>query len=188
MMRAVKIAGLLFALTVLTGADAQQTEGQMVPNIPVVQPAPQQPLPFSHKLHVENEVACELCHVNPDPGNHMTFPATETCMGCHEMVATDKPAIKKLTEMAKTGTTIPWVRVYQVTPGVTWTHRKHLDAGLQCVNCHGDVGKQEQMTQITSVTAMGACLGCHAEMDVSTVCHTCHAWPSRELLGLKSPH
>jgi len=37
----------------------------------------------------------------------------------------------KLGEFAKSNQPIPWVRVYQVTAGVTWTHRAHLQAGMQ---------------------------------------------------------
>ena len=40
---------------------------------------PKQPLPFSHRLHVAQGLKCEGCHVNPDPGEQMTFPATAKC-------------------------------------------------------------------------------------------------------------
>jgi hypothetical protein len=86
----------------------------------------------------------------------------------------------KLSEYAESGRPVPWVRVYQVTPGVTWTHRKHLQAGLQCMNCHGDVGQLERMSQTSAVTSMASCISCHQSHNASTVCETCHAWPARE--------
>jgi hypothetical protein len=141
-------------------------------------PAPTQPIPFSHKLHVMQGLRCQTCHTNPDPGNQMTFPATSACMMCHTTVAKDRPAIIKLADSAKSTQPIPWVRVYQVTPGVTWTHRAHLQAGMQCTMCHGDVAQVDAMAQNTSVTAMGSCIGCHQAHNAPTTCSTCHAWPS----------
>jgi cytochrome c7-like protein len=120
---------------------------------------------------------CTNCHTNPEPGNLMTFPATAKCMGCHRTVATNKPAIQKLATYAKSGETIPWVRVYKVLPGVNWTHRKHLEAGMQCQMCHGQVQEIERMSEVTSVTTMGVCLNCHKEHGAPTVCSTCHSWP-----------
>ena len=108
----------------------------------------------------------------------MTFPATSVCMQCHEVVATNKPAIQKLTEFAKSGQAVPWVRVYEVTPGVSWAHRTHLQAGMRCVICHGDVSKLDALTQATAVTSMASCIGCHQAHNAGTTCHTCHSWPA----------
>jgi Cytochrome c7 and related cytochrome c len=142
--------------------------------------APEQPLPFSHKTHVSRGVQCRLCHTNPEPGNQMTFPAVATCMGCHKTIATDRPAIRTLAGFAQSGQAIPWVRVYQVTKGVTWTHRKHLEAGLQCGNCHGPVGEMEKMAMTTAVTTMGNCISCHQSHNAPSTCQTCHAWPAEK--------
>jgi hypothetical protein len=99
-------------------------------------------------------------------------------MTCHVTVAKDRPAIVKLAEFAKSNQPIPWARVYQVTAGVTWTHRAHLQGGMQCIMCHGDVPQLDAMAQNTSVTAMGSCISCHQAHNAPTVCATCHAWPS----------
>jgi Cytochrome c7 and related cytochrome c len=141
-------------------------------------PAAEQPLPYSHKTHVGLGLSCQLCHVNPAPGKEMTFPATSTCMNCHASVATDRPAIKKLTQYAQSKETIPWVRVYRVLPGVTWTHRKHLQAGAQCETCHGAVGELQAMSETTAVSAMATCIGCHQARGASAACAVCHAWPA----------
>ena len=141
-------------------------------------PAPAQPLPYSHKTHLAVGLQCKLCHTNPDPGKLMTFPATAVCMTCHTTVGKDKPAIKQLAGFAKSGKPIPWVRVYAITPGVTWTHRKHVDAGLKCDTCHGQVAQMEAMSQTTSVTSMGVCITCHEQNKAATTCQTCHVWPA----------
>src|SRR5262245_55648062 len=58
---------------------------------------PKQPLPFSHKLHVAQGLKCQGCHVNPDPGEQMTFPVTAKCMPCHYEFAADISSTKELT-------------------------------------------------------------------------------------------
>lgn len=141
-------------------------------------PAPVQPLPFSHKTHVGMGVQCQTCHTNPGAGNQMTFPATATCMSCHTSIATDRPATVKLTEFAQSNQAIPWVRVYEILPGVTWTHRRHLQAGMQCETCHGAVGELDAMAEVTAVTGMATCISCHEERKASSACATCHAWPA----------
>ena len=99
-------------------------------------------------------------------------------MSCHSTVATKKPSIQKLASFAKSGQPIPWVRVYTVTAGVNWTHRKHLDAGVKCETCHGAVADMAAMSLATSVTSMGTCINCHKLHNAPTVCQTCHAWPA----------
>lgn len=156
---------------------ASPTAGMDVPDNPSPHPAPEQPIPYSHKTHLALGLQCSGCHTNPEPGKLMTFPATSTCMACHQAIATDKPAIQKLASYAKSGEPIPWVRVYRVLPGVTWTHRKHLDAGIKCEICHGQVAEMQMMSEATSTTTMGVCLHCHTLHNAPTVCSTCHIWP-----------
>lgn len=161
---------------------AQQAAGatdvkQEVPDNPVPHEPPDQPIPYSHEVHLALGLPCANCHANPDPGNLMTFPATAKCMACHHSIATNKPSIKKLASYSKSGEAIPWVRVYKVLPGVTWTHRKHLEAGMKCQACHGQVAAMDRMSEATSVTTMGVCLNCHKEHGAPTVCSTCHSWP-----------
>jgi len=139
---------------------------------------PTQPIPYSHQTHLALGLECSMCHTNPEPGNLMTFPETSTCMSCHDTVATKKPSIQKLTSYAKSGEPIPWVRVYAVTPGVNWTHRKHLAAGIKCETCHGQVAEMAAMSQATSVTSMGVCISCHKLHGAPTACQTCHSWPA----------
>lgn len=173
------VVGLLALATTAYGR-AQQPSASTTLSVPrnvAPHPAPAQPLPFSHKTHVSRGLQCRTCHVNPDPGALMTFPAMETCMGCHRHVAADRPTIMKLAEMARANQPIPWVRVYSVLAGVTWSHRPHLKAGVQCVQCHGNVAELESMAKTTAVTAMASCVGCHQARKASTACATCHRWP-----------
>ncbi|HQU67642.1 MAG TPA: cytochrome c3 family protein [Albidovulum sp.] len=150
---------------------------------PVPPPAPDQPLPYSHKWHVGTlGVDCSTCHVNPDPGAQMTLPETGICMTCHDQAGVDKPSIQTLTDYNARGEEIPWKRVYRLLPGVTWSHRTHLDAGVDCTTCHGAVPELDQMQMLTSVPAMATCMSCHAAHEVKTTCITCHAWPQDSML------
>ena len=61
-------------------------------------------------------------------------------------------------------------------PGVaTWhvTHRRHLQADVDCQVCHGQVQQMESAVQVAPLT-MGWCVTCHEEREVSKDCLLCH--------------
>jgi hypothetical protein len=155
----------------LTGTIAIRAQAPITPPVP----GPEQPIPYSHKTHVSRGLECRMCHVNPDDGKLMTFPATATCMGCHKTIAADRPAIQKLTALAASGTPIPWVRVYQMPDYVYWKHGTHLKAGVTCVECHGAVGEHDVTTRETNVSTMIGCVDCHNKKQAFTDCGDCHA-------------
>ena len=165
-------------------AGLSQTARTMVPDNPSEHPAPTQPIPYSHKKHLAFGLECKMCHTNPEPGKLTTFPETGRCMQCHATVAKDKPTIRKLANYAKSKQVIPWVRVYIVLPGVAWSHRPHLQAGVACETCHGQVREMEQMSEVTSVTTMYVCLNCHEMNHAKTACDTCHkSWSGGKFIG-----
>ena len=168
----VPILAVLLGLCAVAGA--QQAGKQMVPDNPSPHPAPEQPIPYSHKQHLAFSLPCKQCHTNPDPGKLMTFPETSVCMQCHATIAKEKPSIQKLASYASSKEPIPWVRVYKVLPGIAWSHRAHLDAGVKCETCHGAVKDMATMSEVTSVTTMYACLNCHEVNHASASCDTCH--------------
>jgi hypothetical protein len=182
-MRKTRIVAITMAILALLSigifgqTKSSQIAKQEVPDNPLA-PAPStQPIPYSHKTHLALSLNCGYCHTNPNSGALMTFPSTTICMKCHAGIATNKPAIQKLAEFDKTGTSIPWVRVYTVRPGLRWSHRIHLDAGKKCIACHGDVAKLDRMAETTSTTTMYSCLSCHQKNQAKTSCDTCHQWP-----------
>ena len=185
----VRMAGFAFALLAAAllldapNAKAKQSAAtanatKEVPDNLAEHTPPAQPVTYSHQSHLALGLECSFCHTNPEPGNLMTFPPTSTCMSCHTTVAAKKPSIQKLASLAKSGQPIPWARVYTLTVGVNWTHRKHLEAGIKCETCHGQVADMAVMSQSTSVTSMGVCINCHKLHAAPTVCQTCHLWPS----------
>ena len=174
------IASTLTAFLFLAGgltaqqAAPPQAMKQMVPYNPSEHAPPVQPIPYSHKKHLSLGLDCKDCHTNLEPGTLMTFPETGKCMLCHVTVAKNKPSIQKLAEYAKSKRVIPWVRVYSVLPGVAWNHRAHLEAGIKCETCHGQVRQMEAMSEVTSVTTMYSCLNCHEMNQAKSACDTCH--------------
>ncbi len=179
---------LLLACLFVAPGNAQQSDAGAdfaVPENLASHPAPVQPLPFSHKTHMAVGLVCQMCHTNPEPGSLMTYPPTETCMSCHAAIQTDKPAIVNLQKYAESGNKIPWVRVYAVTPGVSWSHRAHLESGAQCETCHGDISQVEAVSESKATLAMATCISCHEARGAKTECVTCHAWPTDQMLKLE---
>ncbi|HEY4980109.1 MAG TPA: cytochrome c3 family protein [Candidatus Acidoferrum sp.] len=171
-----RISLLLLAMFFCFGAiaQAQKAVKLMVPDNPGPHAAPEQPLPYSHKQHLAMGLECKECHRNPEPGNLMTLPETAKCMQCHVTIAKDKPAIMKLATFANSKEPIPWVRVYQVLPGIAWSHRPHLAKGVKCETCHGNTREMTAVAEVTSVTSMYGCLNCHEMNHAKASCDTCH--------------
>jgi hypothetical protein len=135
---------------------------------------PQQPINFPHTVHVQQlGMNCLYCHYtankSPDPG----LPAVGTCMGCHTIIGAQRPAIpgvrakpytsteiQKLVNYSKAGLPIPWVRIHKVPEYVHFPHMRHVNAGVTCQTCHGQVQKMPQVYQYSSLN-MGWCVSCH---------------------------
>ncbi len=138
--------------------------------------APPQYIAFSHKQHVGDlKLDCQYCHSGVTRGRHAGVPPMETCLGCHKNVATDKPEIKKLLEVAekgsyeengvtKEGGVIHWNRVHRLPDHVYFTHEWHVKAGVACRTCHGPVEEMTTMRQFSDLT-MGWCLDCHRKSN-----------------------
>ena len=187
---ALGLATILFGgsrLALQAQSAKSQDYSQDVHNTPVPLPAPEQPLPYSHKAHLALGLECTLCHTNPDRGRMMTFPNTSTCMKCHASFGQNRPSIQKLAAYDKSKTEVPWVRVYTLLPGVNWSHRRHLDAGMKCEMCHGDVSQMSVMTNVKSVTTMVGCLDCHKLHNAKTTCTTCHSAWAPDMVVAKKP-
>jgi hypothetical protein len=137
--------------------------------------APAQPLPYSHRQHLELELLeCADCHVQPDGGPKMTFPDSATCMSCHATQPATTASLKKLVTLAASSTPIPWVRVYRLPEYVYWDHASHLSAGLTCANCHGAVEQNDAMRQETNVATKVGCVTCHETRQAPSDCGDCH--------------
>jgi hypothetical protein len=126
--------------------------------------APEQPIPFSHKLHAgTHKIDCKYCHLGVEKSRHHTVPPVNVCMNCHSVVKTDSPWIQKIKEHYDTGKPIEWVRVHELPDFVFFNHKPHVGVGISCETCHGDVKGMERVYQASPLT-MGWCLDCHRGM------------------------
>jgi Cytochrome c7 and related cytochrome c len=136
---------------------------------------PVQPIAYTHKVHLANGLQCINCHVGVDQGPDARIPSVNFCMTCHQVIATDKPEIKKLAAYEARGEDIPWQRVYGFEPSahVKFNHAPHIRAGVDCSTCHGDMTKATVAERTVNHT-MGFCVTCHVQKSASTDCVTCH--------------
>ena len=147
--------------------------------------APIQPIAFSHKLHAGTmKIDCKYCHTGAASSPTASLPAVSICMNCHTVARKNKPEIIKLTQYYEQGIALPWKRVHRIPDYAYFNHSVHVNRGIQCSNCHGDVEHMDVMTQVSEFT-MGACLSCHrsAHENLKNIpgikngpenCATCH--------------
>src|SRR5580658_5659825 len=105
---------------------------------------PAQPIAFTHTIHLLSGMQCVTCHVGVDQGPEAQIPNVTVCMTCHMAIDTDNSEIKKIAAYQARGEAIPWVRVYNYSDSahVMFNHAPHIRAGVDCVQCHGDMTKQ----------------------------------------------
>jgi c(7)-type cytochrome triheme protein len=139
---------------------------------------PGQPMSFSHRAHAEAGVQCLYCHTQAPRSTIAGIPSVERCMGCHKIIATEDEAVQQLAGYWERSEAIPWTPINDQPDFVYFSHQPHLEAGLNCETCHGNVGAMDQ-TRPTLRMDMGWCLGCHTEQEPEHVarlvdCVTCH--------------
>lgn len=102
--------------------------------------APTQPIAFPHDRHVQIDgISCEYCHSAARHSIHGGVPETQVCMGCHRQVLKNSPEIKLLTLYHEAGQAPPWQKVHDLPDFVAFSHMRHVRAGAQCTECHGQV-------------------------------------------------
>ena len=100
----------------------------------------EQPIQFSHAHHVGGMgLDCRYCHTSVEESAFANIPPTKTCMNCHSQI---------------------WVRVHDLPDFVYFNHGIHVNKGVGCVTCHGQVDKMPLVYQ-QSTLMMNWCLDCH---------------------------
>lgn len=147
--------------------------------------APAQPIAFSHRLHAgDMQIDCKYCHTGVTVSAHASVPPVATCMNCHTVARKNKPEILKLARYYETGEPVPWKRIHRVPDFAYFNHSVHVNKGIPCQQCHGEVQAMDVVSQVSSFT-MASCLDCHrnAPQILSAVpgikkapehCNTCH--------------
>ncbi|MCB9870289.1 MAG: cytochrome c3 family protein [Planctomycetes bacterium] len=131
--------------------------------------APDQPVPYNHKLHAGMfGMDCRYCHQNVERGPHATVPPTQTCMNCHVQVKKDSPLLAPVRAsfeaLAKgeSDRPVPWIKVHMLPDYAYFDHSVHVTAGVGCISCHGRVDQMEVVRQEKPLS-MGWCLECHRD-------------------------
>ena len=146
-----------------------------------------QPIDFPHDVHASiNEINCLYCHTYARRSAVAGIPPTSKCLGCHSVIATDKPRIQELTEYWEKNEPPPWNKVHDVPDFVHFSHEKHLqrfvfeNEGMDvaqvsevCAFCHGEV-KQMTVAKKVKPLNMGFCVRCHEANDGPSDCWKCH--------------
>jgi hypothetical protein len=136
--------------------------------------APEQPIKYSHKIHVYKlGLECNFCHINVEKSLNPLPPPVSLCMSCHESVKTESPEIKKLIEYYKRGIPIPWVEVHKFKDWVYFSHKRHIQKGIECEFCHGKVEAMDKVRKVRSMK-MGFCVRCHEINNAERECNVCH--------------
>ncbi len=128
--------------------------------------APEQPVPYSHKIHVDQlGLDCQYCHTSVFDSKTANIPATQTCMNCHNQVQVPNPEnVELVKESWETGASIEWIRVHNLADYAYFNHSAHVTVGVGCESCHGRVDKMEVVYQAEPLS-MSWCLDCHREPE-----------------------
>ena len=122
---------------------------------------PTQPIPYDHSLHAGKlQIPCLNCHVMADKAPAATIPSLNVCMNCHRSVNANSDAIKQLTRAHDQNRSIAWQKVTLLPDFVMFNHEPHVQAGVRCQTCHGEIQQMQEVYQYSDLS-MGWCVNCH---------------------------
>ena len=120
-----------------------------------------QVVPFSHKHHVGDDgIDCRYCHASVEHSSFAGMPPTQTCMNCHSQIWSQSPMLEPVRQSAQTGQPLQWNRVHILGDFVYFDHSIHVQKGIGCSTCHGQVDQMPLMWKAASLQ-MSWCLDCH---------------------------
>ena len=158
-----------------------------------------QPLPFNHKAHAEQGMACADCHAVTGDGRFAGLPKTESCAGCHAEKGENAAVNALVAKYVEPGTEVPW-RVYARQPdNVYFPHAPHVTGDkVACTRCHGPEGetstarayRENRLSGYSrdiwgpSIARVGRkewqgmkmsdCIRCHRALGRESACLDCH--------------
>jgi hypothetical protein len=122
---------------------------------------PDQPVPFSHKHHVQGlGLQCQYCHTTVEKSSYAGIPPTKTCINCHAQIWTNAQLLEPVRTSWATGQSIQWIRVHDLPDFVFFNHAIHVNKGIGCATCHGRVDQMPLM-YAQNTLQMEWCLDCH---------------------------
>jgi hypothetical protein len=120
-----------------------------------------QPIPFSHEHHVGGlGIDCRYCHSSVEDSSFAGLPPTKTCMTCHSVIWNNAEMLEPVRASWRNNQPIVWQRVHNLPRYVYFNHSIHINKGIGCYTCHGDVDHMPLMYQ-SGTLQMAWCLRCH---------------------------
>jgi hypothetical protein len=124
-------------------------------------------VPFSHEQHVgQLGIDCTYCHQAVFEGPTANVPAAQTCMNCHNPkkanVKGASPQLAPVRNSYDTGAAVAWKRVHKLPEYAYFNHAVHVNKGVSCVSCHGQVNEMP-VVRHDQLLSMGWCLKCHTD-------------------------
>ena len=128
---------------------------------------PIQPVLFSHKTHAgQLGIDCRYCHSFVEVAAHSNIPTTQVCMNCHIQVRKESPLLAPVRESWQTGRPIEWIQIHKTPDYAYFNHAAHVNRGVSCVSCHGDVTEMDVVYQHES-QSMEWCIDCHRHPETA---------------------
>ncbi len=151
------------------------------------------PIYFNHDYHVRGSddakgvtgegLDCDFCHENVGESKvaaDRDIPDHGSCDTCHEdwIGEEGKPAERRLCAKCHKDLDITSTSTFAMpleipAPNIKFPHANHVEAGVQCVECHAQVPTKTLATRDDFPT-MDQCIRCHVDKGVSIECKTCH--------------
>ena len=156
---------------------------------------PEQPIAFNHQIHAGS--GCRRQSRNPvsvlprpggarperDGAAGVDLPGLSPPRQGRPHARLGRKEIAKIHEYVAKGESIPWVRIHHVPDYVQFKHMRHVNAGVACQECHGQVQDmkrvylvpQMQITKRSLFTPsqkleMGWCMECHLQRGATDDC------------------
>ena len=122
---------------------------------------PYQPVPFSHKHHVQGlGLQCQYCHTSVEKSSYAGIPPTKTCINCHAQIWTNAQLLAPVRHSWATNQSIVWTKVHDLPDFVYFNHSVHVNKGIGCSTCHGRIDEMP-LTYQANTLQMEWCLNCH---------------------------
>jgi hypothetical protein len=122
-----------------------------------------QPIQFSHKHHAGDDgIDCRYCHTSVETSSFAGIPPTKTCMNCHSVLFNNVAYLAPVRESYSADKSIAWVKVHRLADYVYFNHSIHVNKGIGCSTCHGQVNQMPLMFQANTLQ-MSWCLDCHRD-------------------------
>lgn len=160
-MRVISRASIIVALIVVVavvwvGAAIYRSGYMTNVDVPV-----EQKVPFSHEHHVNGlGLSCGYCHTSVEQSAFAGIPPTQTCMTCHSQIWNTSPMLQPVRTSYQTQMPLEWVRVHDLPDFAYFNHSIHVNKGIGCQSCHGNVNMMPLVWR-TNTLQMRWCLDCH---------------------------